>query len=173
MTNNDLLRRIRYIFDFNNKKMVALFALGDCVVTNEQLIDLLRKDDDSAMRPCPDIELARFLNGLIIENRGRKEGPRPVPEKRLTNNIVLRKLKIALDMKDQDIIDTLDLAELHLSKPELSAFFRKFGHKHYRECKDQVLRNFVKGLQIKHRGEPAKKTDFEWKTSATKTDGDS
>lgn len=168
MTNNDLLRRIRYIFDFDNKKMAGLFTLGDSEVTREQVIDLLRKDDDPALKSCSDVECARFLNGLIIDKRGAKEGPKPEPEKQLTNNIILRKLKIALDFRDQDILEVLDLEELRLSKHELSAFFRKVDHKHYRECKDQVLRNFLKGLQIKHRGAPAKKTAFQWKTPGSK-----
>ena len=55
-------------------------------------------------------------------------------------------------MKDDDVLETLKLANFRLSKHELSAFFRKPDHKHYRECKDQVLRNFLQGLQVKVRG---------------------
>lgn len=152
MTNNDLIRRIRYIFEFNDAKMVALFALAGRKMSQENVINFMRKDDDPAFLALPDIEFATFLDGLIIDRRGKKDGPQPEPEKRLSNNIIFRKLKIALDMKDQDILDVLELVEFKLSKHELSAFFRKLGHKHYRECKDQVLRNFIKGLQIKMRG---------------------
>lgn len=164
MTNNDLLRRIRYIFDFDNKKMQALFALGESAVSRDQVVDLLRKDDDPALKSCSDLECARFLDGLIVEKRGKQDGPKREPEKRLTNNIILRKLKIAMDMRDQDILDALDQVEFRLSKHELSAFFRKPGHKHFRECKDQVLRNFLMGLQIQHRGAEVKKSSFQWKS---------
>jgi uncharacterized protein YehS (DUF1456 family) len=151
VNNNDILRRIRYIFDFNDSKMIAIFALADHEVTREQVSDWLKKDDDPAFQQCGDAELAVFLNGLIIERRGKKEGAQPEPEKKLNNNIIFRKLKIALDLKAEDILKILNLAEVHISKHELSAFFRKQGHKHYRACKDQFLRNFLNGIQLEYR----------------------
>ncbi|MEC4684300.1 MAG: DUF1456 family protein [Nitrospirota bacterium] len=150
MTNNDILRRIRYTFDFDDSTMIAIFGLAGCQVTREQISDWLKKDDDPAYQKCSDTQLAIFLNGLINYKRGKKEGPQPEPERRLTNNIIFRKLRIALNLKAEDILEIMDLAGLRISKHELSAFFRKPGHKHYRECKDQVLRNFLKGLQLKY-----------------------
>ena len=151
MTNNDILRRIRYTFDFNDSKMIAIFGLADHQVTREQISDWLKKDDDPAYQKCSDTQLAVFLNGLINDKRGKKEGPQPEPEKRLTNNIIFVKLKIALNLKAEDILEIMDLANLGISKHELSAFFRKPGHKHYRDCKGQILRNFLKGVQLKYR----------------------
>lgn len=162
MTNNDILRRIRYIFDLGDSKMISIFALAELEVTRAQISDWLKKEEDPAYQKCNDTQLATFLNGFIIYRRGKKEGPQPVPEKRLTNNLIFKKLKIALDMKDDDILSVLELAELSLGKHELSAFFRKPGHKHYRECKDQVLRNFIKGLQFKHCGGAPLKPGFSW-----------
>lgn len=153
MTNNDVLRRLRYTFDFNDNKMIKLFAAADASVSREQVSDWLKKDDDPEYKACSDTDLAIFLNGFINDKRGKREGAQPEPETKLTNNIIFRKLKIALDLKDDDVIELLKLANLRFSKHELSAFFRKPGHKHYRECKDQVLRNFLKGLQIKYRSE--------------------
>jgi uncharacterized protein YehS (DUF1456 family) len=153
MTNNDILRRIRYAFDFGDAKMISLFALALHPVTREQISAWLKKDDDPAFQECSGTELASFLNGLIIDRRGRKDGPQPEPEKHLNNNIIFRKLKIALNLKDDDIIEILTLARLRLSKPELSAFFRNPAHRHYRVCKDQVLRNFLIGIQIKYRAD--------------------
>ena len=150
MTNNDILRRIRYTFDFDDSKMIAIFGLADHQVTREQISNWLKKDDDPAFQECSDAQLAIFLNGLINDQRGKKEGAQPEPEQRLTNNIIFRKLKIALDLKAEDILEILDLADMQLSKHELSAFFRKPGHKHYRDCKDQVLRNFLNGIQLKY-----------------------
>ena len=153
MTNNDILRRIRYIFDFNDSKMIALFGLAGHQVTREQISDWLKKEDDPAFKKCLDIQLAIFLNGLIIDKRGKKEGPQPKPEKHLTNNIIFMKLKIALNLKAEDILEILALADVRISKHELSAFFRKPGHKHYRDCQYQMLRNFLKGVQLKYRRE--------------------
>ena len=152
MTNNDILRRIRYIFDFNDSKMINLFGLADYEVTREQISDWLKKDDDRAYQPCSDTQLAIFLNGLIIDKRGKKEGALPEPEKHLTNNIIFMKLKIALNLQADEILAMLRPVGMVISKHELSAFFRKVGHKHYRECKDQILRNFLKAVQLKYRG---------------------
>jgi len=150
VTNTDILRRIRYTFDFNDSKMIAVFGLADHQVTREQISDWLKKDDDPAYQKCSDTELAIFLNGLINDKRGKREGPQPDPEQSLTNNIIFRKLRIALNLKAEDILEIMDLAGLRISKHELSAFFRKPDHKHYRDCKDQILRNFLNGVQIKY-----------------------
>ena len=151
MTNNDVLRRIRYAFDFNDSKMIALFALADHLVTRAQISDWLKKDDDPAFQECSDTQLAIFLNGLINDKRGKKEGPQPGPEQHLTNNIIFKKLRIALNLKTEDVLEILGLAGVRISEHELSAFFRRPDHKHYRECKDQILRNFLKGMQLKYR----------------------
>jgi len=151
MTYNDILRRIRYTFDCSDDEMIELFGLADLTVTREQISNWLKKDDDESYKSLGDSELASFLNGLIINNRGKREGAQPPVEKKLTNNIIFRKLKIALDLKDDDILALLETVDFRLSRHELSAFFRKSTHKHYRECKDQVLRNFLNALQNQHR----------------------
>lgn len=151
MTQNDILRRIRYILDLDDSMMISVFSQAGLEVTRAQISDWLKKDDDPAYRPLGDQELATFLNGLIVEKRGRKDGPQPEPEKTLTNNMIFMKLKIAFDLAAEDTLALLALNNLVISKHELSAFFRKPGHKHYRACKDQVLRNFLKGLQLKYR----------------------
>jgi len=163
MISNDVLRRLRYVFDFDDTKMIAIFAQADHDVTRAQISDWLKKEDDPAYQECSDTLLATFLNGLINEKRGKKEGPKPVPEEKLSNNIIFNKLKIALNLKAEDVLATLELTEFRISKHELSAFFRKPGHKHYRECKDQVLRNFLNGLQLKYRGDSEPLPAFEWK----------
>ncbi len=162
MTNNDILRRIRYVFDFNDTKMITIFSLADHKVTREQISDWLKKDDDPTYKACSDTQLAIFLNGLINFKRGKKDGPQPVPEKKLNNNIIFRKLKIALNLKNEDVLEILQLAELRISKHELSAFFRREDHKHYRVCKDQILRNFLKGIQLKYRPAAKPDTGFSW-----------
>ena len=152
MTNNDILRRIRYTFSFDDLKMIAIFGLGGLEVTRAEISDWLKKEDDPDFQKCNDVTLARFLNGLIIEKRGKKDGPQPEPETSLTNNIIFRKLKIALNLQADEVLMLIKQADFSLSKHELSAFFRKPEHKHYRKCKDQVLRYFLKGVQLKHRG---------------------
>jgi len=151
MTNNDILRRIRYTFDFDDSKMMAVFGLAGSEVSRAQISEWLKKEDDPDYRKCSDQQFATFLNGLIIDKRGKKDGPQSEPETQLSNNIVFRKLRIALNLQAEDVLKLVNRGDFHISKHELSAFFRKPGHKHYRECKDQVLRNFLKGMQLEYR----------------------
>ncbi len=151
MNNNDVLRKIRYTFDYNDDKMVSIFKLADVEVDRTQITKWLKRDEDEEFEGIYDKQLATFLNGFINLKRGKKEGEQPKPEKTLNNNLILRKLKIALNLKDTDILDLLNLADFRLGKAELSAFFRKPDHKHFRLCKDQVLRNFLHGMQIKYK----------------------
>ena len=151
MNQNDVLRRIRYILDLDDSKMMSIFSLGGSEFTRAEISDWLKKDDDPAYQQMKDLQLAAFLNGLIVEKRGRKDGPQLKPEKQLTNNKIFMKLKIAFDLKAEDTLAILALNDFKISKHELSAFFRKPTHKHFRVCKDQVLRNLLKGLQLKYR----------------------
>ena len=146
MNNNDVIRKIRYIFDYNDSKMIDLFGLIDMKVSRSEISNWLKADDDKAFVELTDNKLATFLNGFIIEKRGRKEGPQPIPEETLTNNIILKKLKIALDLKSDDILKMFILMDRRISEHELSAFFRNPKHRKYRECNDQYLRNFLNSI---------------------------
>ncbi|MCK5722551.1 MAG: DUF1456 family protein [Gammaproteobacteria bacterium] len=163
MTNNDILRRVRYIFDFNDDKMIKLFALADYEVTRAQISDWMKQEDDPAYKKLSDKQLAIYLNGLINDKRGKKDGPQVEPEKNLSNNAIFMKLKIALNLQAEDILEIMDLSDFRMSKHELSAFFRKSGHKHYRECKDQILRIFLKGLEMQYRKNDEADEKFKWK----------
>ena len=153
MTNNDILRRLRYTFNFSDTKVIAIFRAADKQVTRTEISDWLKKEEDDDFKKLNDVELATFLNGFINTKRGKKEGEQPKPEKRLSNNIIFKKLKIALNLKSDDILQILESADFKISEHELSSFFRKPGNSHYRECKDQILRTFLKGIQIKYRKE--------------------
>ena len=148
MINNDLLRRISTIFGFNDEKTLSILELGQCLISSDQLTDFFKEKDDDAYQELADIQLASFLNGLIIEKRGKKDGPQHQAEEVLNNNIIFNKLKIALALKADEVIAILELADLSLGKYELSAFFRNVNNKHYRSCSDDVLSTFLKGLKI-------------------------
>lgn len=163
MNNNDILRRLRFTFDFDDAQVMALSSTKDQSVSRAEISNWMRKEDDEGYQPMNDHRLAIFLNNLIVEKRGKREGKEFPHEKSLNNNQVFMKLKIALNLKAEDILDVLALADFTMSKHELSAFFRKEGHKHYRQCKDQVLRNLLQGLQQKYRPDSAPiKTTFQW-----------
>jgi uncharacterized protein YehS (DUF1456 family) len=162
MTNNDILRRIRYILDFDDMKMIETFAMADIEIRRGHIFSWLLKEEEHSYQECNDKMLATFLNGLISMKRGKKKGLQPKPENSLTNNLILKKLKIALNLQSEDIIEILALSDFELSAPELSSFLRKPGHRNYRICKDQVLRNFLMGLQIKLRDKEKKRPSSIW-----------
>jgi uncharacterized protein YehS (DUF1456 family) len=158
MIHNDVLRRIRYIFDYDDFQMMEVFANADYAVSREQVCAWLKPEDDETYVEISDREMAVFLNGFINLKRGKREGEQPAPEDLLTNNMILMKLRIALNLQSEDVLALLQNTGLKFSKHELTALFRKPGHKHYRKCEDQILRNVLKGLQSELRDDAGKKT---------------
>ncbi|MCM2678687.1 DUF1456 family protein [Echinimonas agarilytica] len=149
MLHNDLLRQLRYALKFNNLDVIHVFSLMDYDITKAELDHLLKKEDEEGFVSCRDRTFSAFLDGLIIKNRGKQEGREPqllTGKKRLSNNDILRKLRIALQLRDDQILEVLALAGFTMSKSELSALFRKPDHRNYQKCGDQLLRNFVRGL---------------------------
>jgi uncharacterized protein YehS (DUF1456 family) len=70
----------------------------------------------------------------------------------MSNNEVMKKLRVALSLRDDDIIEILKLANFNTTKTELSAIFRAEDHPNFKPCGDQILRNFLNGLVIYKRG---------------------
>lgn len=151
MDNNDILRRLRYILNYSDAMMIGVFEQAGYAVEPDEIHDLLRKETDPELLELTDKMLAVFLNGLILEKRGRREGPEPEPEDFLDNNAIFRKIKIAFDLKSDDILEMYRKIEKPISAHELSSFFRKPEQKQYRLCNDQYLRHFLMGLQMRYR----------------------
>lgn len=146
MINNDVLRSIRYMLNISEFKLVEIVKLGGGEVTQAQMNAFIKKEDEPGFEACPQNVMARFLNGLIYLRRGKDETRPPLAPELPTNNVVMKKLRVAFELKDEDILSMLEEAGFKVSKTELSALFRKEGHHNFRECGDQLLRNFLKGL---------------------------
>lgn len=171
MTNNDILVRLRYALDLKDKEMVDIFKLGDYEVTLEEVKKMLMKskdtnsfdgeatEDEEYFITCNHFMLESFLNGLIVFKRGKQE-PKPgqpeqpamtLKDNRSANNVMLKKVKIALALTTEDMLEIFDLAGVRVTKGELGALLRKEGHKNYVLCGDKFARNFLKGLAMKYR----------------------
>ncbi len=152
MMNNDVLRSVRYMLDLADSRMVDIFGLVDYSVAEADVIDFLRDEEDEAFLAIPDDSMLYFLNGLIVHLRGKKDNDPHVPVKLPnSNNLMLKKLRVAFNLKDEDLQAILKSVDFNVSKPELSALFRAKGHSNYRACGDQFLRNFLKGLTARIR----------------------
>ena len=150
MTNNDFLRRLRYALNIKDNIMVQIFKKGNIVLTREDVLEYLKKDIDEGFKKLNNNDLIAFLDGLIIQKRGKKEDGTLVPQIKVTknnlNNVLLRKLRIALSFKSYDMIKIFKLGGIEISEGELSALFRSEDHKNYKECGDKYVRVFLKGL---------------------------
>lgn len=156
MINNDTLRAVRYMLDLSDPKVVEIIQLvrADFPIDKTEVQALTKKEGEPGFRECGDSTLAHFLDGLILHLRGRDESkpPRPV-EKHMNNNVVLKKLRVAFELKDVDMHAIFESVGIELGKPELNALFRDRSHKNYRVCGDQLLRNFLRGLTQRIRPE--------------------
>ncbi len=154
MNNNDVLRSIRYALDLSEPAIADMIKSSGLEIDRPAAAALLKKEDEEGYVECRDEILSAFLDGLIVKKRGQIE-PKPEqankPSARLNNNTILKKLRIAFELKEDDVHGILEQAGFALSKPELNALFRKKGHKNYRECGDQILRNFLKGITLRYR----------------------
>ncbi len=151
MTNNDLLRRLRYALNLNGETIAELCTLGGHEIGPIDVLKLLKKEEEPGFVSCVDMVMGAFLDGLIISRRGAhdpKPGSVKTTDMALNNNLIMRKLRIALELNDEAMLAILGKAGVKLSKPELSAMFRAEGHRNFKPCGDQILRNFIRGLTL-------------------------
>ena len=154
MINNDVLRSVRYMLKINDVKMAEIAKLDDFDVDVAAMGAYIIKEGEPGFQKCPDEVMGHFLNGLVYFKRGKDDKfPAPPLELPITNNLVLKKLRVAFELKDVDLFQIFTAVDFRISKPELSALFRKEGTKNYRPCGDQMLRYFLKGLAQRVRGE--------------------
>lgn len=166
MNNNDRLLRLRYAIDLKDRDLIKAFELGGVPLTKEEARAVLTKvqdkhEDDAEKnvyeRALNNQVFDAFLNGLILLARGpQKEKPagtavQPSKDIKHINNVLLKKLKIALSMTTEDILAIFAEVELYPSKGEIGAFLRKEGQRNFKPCGDKYMRNFLKGLGIYNR----------------------
>jgi uncharacterized protein YehS (DUF1456 family) len=149
VNNNYVLTSITTILEFDAAKLIAVFASVEQKLSKKAAKLWLENSDEC--EACTDEFLELFLNGLINELRGKKDGPLPALSDELSNNIILRKLTIAFDLKADNVIYLLARADQHLKTNELSAFFRKKGNSHFRPCNDDIITALIQGLAAKYK----------------------
>ena len=165
MNNNDILVKLKQALHIKDIDMVEIFKLGGVELSEEEVQKMLIESKESNADDidnqeveesikCKNGTLESFLNGLITFKRGERDskpGQSEIPSLSIIgnkniNNIMLKKLKIALSLSSQDMLDIFKDAGDLLTKDELSNFFRKEGHKHYKKCDDKHAAKFLEGI---------------------------
>jgi len=144
---NDILYRIQKALNLSNEEMLHIYKLENYNMDEKHLDALLKRRKQKGFMLCSYEELGVFLDGLITFKRG------PSPKKpsddeavELTNNLILKKLRIALELKENETEIIFALAEVELSKQQLASLFRKESHKNFKPCSDKLLMSFLEGL---------------------------
>ena len=173
MDNNDILIRLRYALDIKDTDMMTIFKLGGHEYTKDEIKKILTKTNDHYHDErdshydiipeenihCTTGMLEAFLDGFIIFKRGASDQENHIETKPKTlllgeavNNEVLKKVKIALALTSEEVLDIFKLAGLGVTKGELGSFLRRQGHKNYKVMGDKYTRHFLKGLGLRNRG---------------------
>lgn len=143
------------MLDLNDIKIAHILKLRDYNPRRGEVEAIFEKGDspeDDKQKDCSDELMAHFLDGLIYHQRGKSKDHPPRPIKTpVTNNMILKKLRVAFKLHEKDMHNILESAGFSLSKHEMSALFRSEEHKNYRACGDQILRYFLKGLTMRVR----------------------
>jgi len=148
LSTNEILYRIRKALDLGIDEMLEAYALAEYPMERSRLETLLKRHRDKAFESCSYEELGVFLDGLIILKRG--PSPKKTQESEavaLTNNLILKKLRIALNLKEPETEIIFNLADVMLSKQELKSLFRKEDHKNFKACPNTLLLAFLEGLE--------------------------
>jgi uncharacterized protein YehS (DUF1456 family) len=171
MNNNEIMIELRDNLNMETMDMVEIFNLGDFEITEAELLKMFKVTEYSSVEEtsaavamgeylkCDDVALESFLNGFIILKRGKqepKEGqsekpPLAIKSRKSVNNVMLKKLKIAFSLTNDDMVDLFKESGIYVSKGDLTTFFRKEGHKHYKRCSDEYLKGFLKGLATQNK----------------------
>lgn len=162
MINNDVLRSLSNMLDWDAAAFVAVTELSQTPVRLApielaQMQTYLLRHNHADHQDCPDRVLEDVLNGLIVKRRGARNDVKPSAPPAanayspLTNNTILKKLRIAFELQEPDMLALMSTPLDEVSRLELGAYFRSMGHKHYRACPDELLLHFLKSLEKRMR----------------------
>lgn len=153
MRHNDVIKSIRYLLDIDDVEIAEILKLADYNPTRSEITGIFEDDDGEGPDSSHEL-MAHFLDGLIFKRRGKsdKHPPQPI-QIPVTNNVVLKKLRVAFKLREEEILKMLSKTGFKINSPELSALFRREDHKNFRPAGDQVVRYFLRGLTMKYRPE--------------------
>ncbi len=147
MHTNDILYKIKKALSLTNDKMIEAYRLADFTMNEEHLVNILKRRQEKDFEEATYEELGVFLDGLVLLKRGASNNPNGEDEVvELTNNLILKKIRVAMELKEADLVILFALAEVNLTKRQIGSLFRKEGSKNFKACSDELLNAFLEGL---------------------------
>lgn len=147
MNINNTFKEIVTSLSLSDTEVIETFKLAEFEISSARISSILSEERSRDYKQCSYEELGAFLDGLVLLKRGpspkKQSGNTPIV---LTNNLILKKLRIALELKDPEIEIVFALGDAMLTKQELKSLFRSEGHKNFRACSDALLEAFLEGL---------------------------
>jgi uncharacterized protein YehS (DUF1456 family) len=144
---NDILFNIKKALSLSSSELIEAYALAEYIMNKERLENILKRRQDEGYQEATYEELGIFLDGLVLFKRGVNEKETTTDEVvDLTNNLIMKKLRVALELKEPELLIVFGLAEIHMSKRQIGSLFRKEGTKNFRPASDELLMAFIEGL---------------------------
>jgi len=148
VSTNEILYRIQKALNLTEEEMLEAYKLESYDISAPYLATLLKRRQEKDFQLCSYEELGVFLDGLVTLKRGpspKKDTPNEESVE-LTNNLILKKLRIAMELKEAETEIIFGLADVALTKQELKSLFRKESHKNFKKCSAELLMAFLEGL---------------------------
>ncbi len=144
---NDILFKITKALSLTHQEIIEAYKLADFEMSEERLENILKRRQDKDYEEATFEELGVFLDGLVLLKRGVSNQEKRDDEViELTNNLILKKIRVAMELKEADLVILFALAEVTLTKRQIGALFRKEGGKNFKACSDELLMAFLEGL---------------------------
>ena len=143
---NEILYKIVKALNLDNKMVLEIYSLANYNISDLEIESILKRKQDDGFRACSYEELGAFLDGLITFKRGESSKKSSDEVVELTNNLILKKLRIALELKESEVEIIFSLSDVELTKQQLSSLFRKVSNKNFKLCSDELMLAFLDGL---------------------------
>jgi len=143
---NDILFKIKTALSLSDEDMIKAYKLADYNMSTDRLNSILKRHQDKDYAQATYEELGVFLDGLIALKRGEKPNKPQNEEVALDNNLIMKKLRVALELKEPELLIVFGLSDIEITKRQIGSLFRRNGHKNFKVCSDELLIGFLDGL---------------------------
>jgi len=145
MRPSDVIKSIKEDLNLNRHQIKHIYELEDFAITQDRIDSILKNRSKKNSANASYEELGVFLDGLISFKRGKSSAPQ-AQDVVLDNNLILKKLRVALNLKDEELAIIFELADFNISKSAIKDMFRAYDNPKYKECDNKTLKAFLEGL---------------------------